>query len=476
MSARSSLGILTILFFLLTSVVTPTIAAGPGPSGDKQLLTLSLPQAVVLALKNNRNLQTSRREINIASSNYRTAKAGYYPTVSANLTSQQYLSTFAVGTTGIETSQVYTAGLNLTATMPLDLSGAIGRSVQQSVINFVKAKSSYVAACQTLVSQVYQQYHELLRSQDTVKIDQGQLEQTSEQLRIAQERLKTGRVPEVDVLTAKVQFDNARQTLKVNEGLVEIAKSQLRNTLVVPQDVNLIPTDQLSFQPETIKFEPALKEAVENRVEIKSARLSLESARITLKSTYDPYLPTLSVSAGYGYNIAGRNPIDSWQQRPTEPTYSAGASIKVPLLIFDGGIIRENKVRALIGIEQAEANLKESQETIAFEVKNNLIAMDNSRERVEIGQSSVDLARESLRIAEMRYGLGVSSYLEVTDARNNLRTAEINNLSAIINYNNAKINVYRVLGRPLINLSTSELSAPLPTLEGEKKMLDDKVR
>jgi outer membrane protein TolC len=177
----------------------------------------------------------------------------------------------------------------------------------------------------------------------------------------------------------------------------------------------------------------------------------------------------LSVSAGYGYNIAGRNPIDSWQQRPTEPTYSAGASIKVPLLIFDGGIIRENKVRALIGIEQAEANLKESQETIAFEVKNNLIAMDNSRERVEIGQSSVDLARESLRIAEMRYGLGVSSYLEVTDARNNLRTAEINNLSAIINYNNAKINVYRVLGRPLINLSTSELSAPLPTLEGEKK-------
>jgi outer membrane protein TolC len=280
----------------------------------------------------------------------------------------------------------------------------------------------------------------------------------------------------VDVLTAKVQFDNARQTLKVNEGAFEIAKSQLRNTLVVEQDVDIIPTDQLTFLPEKMSFETALKEALENRVEIKSARLSLESARISLKSTYDPYLPTLSVSAGYGYNITGRNPDESWRNRPNDPTYAGGFSVNVPIFIFDGGVIRESKVQALIGIEQAEANLKESQETVSFDVKNTLTVLDNSRERVEIGQASIDLARETLRIAEMRYSLGVSSYLEITDARNNLRTAELNFLSAIIGFNNAKINVYRALGRPLISVSTLELSAPLPSLEGEKKILDDKVR
>jgi hypothetical protein len=66
--------------------------------------------------------------------------------------------------------------------------------------------------------------------------------------------------------------------------------------------------------------------------------------------------------------------------------------------------------------------------------------------------------------------------LEITDVRNNLRTAELNFRSAIIGFNNAKINVYRALGRPLISVSTLELSAPLPSLEGEKKILDDKVR
>ncbi len=173
----------------------------------------------------------------------------------------------------------------------------------------------------------------------------------------------------MDVMTAKVQFDNARQTLKSMKGLEEIAKSQLRNTLVIEQECGIIPTDRLTFHPEKFTFEPALKEALENRVEVKSARLSLESARISLKSTYDPYLPTLSVSAGYGYNITGRNFKDSWRNRPDDPTYSSGFTINVPILIFDGGIIRENKFRALIDIEQANANLKESQERVSFEVK-----------------------------------------------------------------------------------------------------------
>ena len=154
--------------------------------------------------------------------------------------------------------------------MPLDLSGAIGRAVQQALIGFVKAKTSYVVQSQALVAQVPPEYHDLLRARETVKIDRVQLDQTGEQLRIAEERLKTGRVPEVDVLTAKVQFDNTRQTLKVNEGLEEIAKSQLRNTLVIEQSVDIIPTDHLSFHPEKFMFEPALKEALENRVEVKS--------------------------------------------------------------------------------------------------------------------------------------------------------------------------------------------------------------
>ncbi|MEJ2671841.1 MAG: TolC family protein [Deltaproteobacteria bacterium] len=466
--------IMAVMVTLLTVNRGP-LAAGTQPSNAKRVLRLSLSQSVILALKNNRPLQTSRRAISTAASNYRAAKAGYYPVVEAAVTGSQNLQTIAVNQE-IESVQTFTAGFNITATMPLDFSGAIGRSVQQALISFITSKASYVTASQNLIAQVYQQYYELLRAKQAIKIDQAQVDQTADQLRIAQERLKTGRVPEVDVLTAKVQYDNARQNLKVDEGELEIAKSQLRNTLVVSQTVDIIPTDHLTFKPEKFKFEKAIREAMHNRVEIKSARLSLQAARIALKSAYDAYLPTFSLSLGYGYNIDGRNPVEAWQLRPRGATAAVGGTINIPIFIFDGGVIRENKVRAMIGIEQADANWKESRETVSLEVKNNLTLLDNSRERVEIVQSSINLAKESLRIAEMRYSMGVTSYLELTDARNNLRTAELNFLNALISYNNAKVNVLRVMGRPLFNPSAQESASPLTTLDDEKKILDTKTR
>jgi outer membrane protein TolC len=452
MHLRSYLATIALTIFLLV-IARTTLAVGPEPQRGRETIELSLPQAVALALKNNLNLQTSRRNVNRAASNYRTAKAGYSPNIDIAVTGNQGFQSILVNDR-LEYTQAFTAGFNITATMPLDLSGAIGRAVQQALINFITIKTNYAIAGQDLIVQTYREYYDVLRGQASIKIDQGQVDQTLEQLRIARERLKAGRVPEVDVITAQVQYDNARQNLKISEGNLELAKSRLRNTLLLPQKVDLIPTDRLTFQPEKFSFEQSLEEAEKNRPEIKIARLGQESAQIALRSTYDPYRPTLSLNANYGYNVAGLSPRDAWEQRPPNFTHSYSVAFRIPLLIFDGGIIRESKYRALVDIDQAKANIKDAQENVSFEVKNTLTALDNSRERVEIGKASIKLAQESLKIAEMRYGTGATGYLEVTDARNNLRTAELNFLDALIQYSNAKINVYRTLGRSLINESS----------------------
>ena len=452
MHLRSYLATIALTIFLFVLART-TLAVGPGLQRGKETLYLSLPQAVALALKNNLSLQTARRNVNRAASNYRAAKAGYYPNIDVAVTGNQGFQSIIVADQ-LEYTQAFTAGFNITATMPLDLSGAIGRAVQQALISFITIKTNYAIAGQDLIVQIYQEYYDVLRGKESIKIDQGQVAQTLEQLRIARERLKAGRVPEVDVITAQVQHDNARQNLKINEGNLELAKSRLRNTLLLPQTVDLIPTDRLTFQPEKFSFERALEEAEKNRPEIKIARLALESAQIALRSTYDPYRPTLSLSANYGYNIAGLSPRDAWNERPPNFTHSYGLSFRIPLLIFDGGIIRESKYRALVDIDQAKANIKDAQEGVSLEVKNALTTLNNSRERVEIGKASIKLAQESLKIAEMRYRTGTTGYLEVTDARNNLRTAELNYLNALIQYSNAKIDVYRTLGRSLINESS----------------------
>ena len=454
-----------ILITLLFTCSLVARAAEPQPKPGRRTLPLSLEQAVALALQNNYDLQIARRTLSNSASAYRAAQAGYYPSLKGGLASSHGLANSPSQFVATNVINTYVAGFNVSVTMPLDLSGAIGRTVQQALIALITQKATYIISSQNLVTSVHGQYYAVLKAKETININQGQVEQAQEQLRIAGARLKAGRVPEVDVLSARVQMDNAQQTLKIAEGDYDIALSLLRNTLVVDQQVEVMPTGRLTFKPETFNYEPSLKEALENRLEIKSAKLSLESTRIALKSTNDPYLPTLSASAGWGYNISGKNPIDSWQNRPKEPSYSAGAIINVPIFIFDGGVIKESKVQALNNIEQAQTVLAQTKSNIELEVKNNLTILENSQERVKMGESSVGMARESLRIAELRYRMGLNTYLEVTDTRSTLKTAQLNHLDALITYNLGKITFYRTLGRPLVTAPLPGTEPPVPSLK-----------
>jgi outer membrane protein TolC len=424
--------------------------AGAAMVSQKRELRLTLSQTLSMAVKNNRDLKTARRALSLAASNYRGAKDAYYPFVTANLAASQTMNNQVI----VDPWVVYNfaTGLNVSLNWPLDLSGAIGRNVQQALITLIKSKASYVLTAQNLVVTVYNQYYALLGLRETLAIDLAQVNQTKEQLRIAQERLKAGRVPESDVLTSTVQYDNSRQTLKRDEGLYENAKAQLRNTLVIKQNVEIIPTDRLTFTPETVNFEDAAAVAVKDRLEMQSARLSLEAARISLKSTYDQYMPKFSISGFWGYNTQGRNPDDAFRQqnRPLEPSWSISGGITIPLFIFDGGVIKESKVRAMIGIEQAEADVHQTKDKVVLEVKNAIINLQNAQEQVNIVKNSIKLAKESVRIAELRYRMGLTGYLETTDARNNLKTAETNLLTAVIQANLSKVALDQAMGKPLV--------------------------
>jgi outer membrane protein TolC len=312
------------------------------------------------------------------------------------------------------------------------------------------SKAQYVSASQDLVVVVYSEYYSAVRGKETIAINMAQVEYARDQLKIAEANLKAGRVPEVDVLTAKVQLRNEEQNLKASEGDYEIRLANLKNTLLLDQQTKIIPVSKMQYVPGFFEYEASIDEGMQKRLEVKIAELNLENAKIALKSSYDPYRPTLNVTGSYGYAVSGPNASDAWDSRPDEPSWAAAASISIPIFIFDGGATRESITRANISVSQAQSDLDQVKDDIQLEIRNELTALENSSERVKIMQDSAALAKESLRITEIRYQLGKTSYLELTNARNNLRQSEVNYLDSLIEYNLSKIRFDRALGRPLV--------------------------
>jgi outer membrane protein TolC len=440
---------LVLLLLLMTTPSATLAAAASVETENQKKLNLSLEAAIELALKNNLRLQSSRRSLSQATSQYRAAKAQYYPTLQVGYNASQ-TNTKTAGVNDVGT--IYASSAEINVDIPLDLSGTINRAVQQALIKLTISKANYVQESQGLVVTVYEQYYNVLSSSDTIKINKAQVSLAEDQLRIAQALLNGGRVPEVDVLTAKVQLNNEQQNLKASEGQYEISLANLKNTLLVDQESEIAVTSSIDYQPEYFDFQQAMSESLENRLEIKIQTLNVESAKIARRSTYDPYRPNLSITGNYGYAYSEDQFADAFvNYRLNDPVWAVTTRITIPLFIFDGGVIRETIKQASIGVQQAEANLKETKQSIELEIRNLLTSLENAQERVKIVQDTIELAKESLRITELRYRMGKTSYLELVNGRNNLRTAELNLLSAMIEHILSKIRVYRSLGRPLVN-------------------------
>jgi len=446
----SILAAVVIFFVVILLLVFPDTGFGQQEKGDlpKRQIHLSIEEALKLAFKNNRDLKTAQRTLLSAESSYRVAKASCSPKLSGDISTSYSVYNQINMDPSVENT--YRGGVEVNFSLPLDLSGSIDRSLQQASISLSSSKANYITTCQNLVVSVCEQYYDLIRLQETITIDQAQVKMAEEQLRIAKARVEKGRAPEVDVMTATVQLNNAKQSLKRDERDYLNALAALLNTLVLDHGLEIVPTTELKYVPETFTYEEAEKEALKSRPEMEIARLRLESARIALKSTSDPYRPTWSLSAGWGYQVSGTRVSEAIDQRPDEPSWSVTTSLNLPLFIFDGGVIRESKTQAMIDLEQAEADIKETIDSIKLEIKRELTNFENAQERVQIAEDNIKLAKETLKITELRYTLGSSSYLELVDARNNLRTAELNLLDALIAHTLSKIRVHKALGRSMV--------------------------
>ena len=115
--------------------------------------------------------------------------------------------------------------------------------------------------------------------------------------------------------------------------------------------------------------------------------------------------------------------------------------------LFDAGLTRARTRQARADLQTASSQLRAARNTVAEEVKQTLIDMEEARERRVSAAANSRQAREALRIARVRYNAGLAPNVEVTDAEAALTQARSNEVNAGYDYLAALANLNRSLGR-----------------------------
>jgi len=126
-------------------------------------------------------------------------------------------------------------------------------------------------------------------------------------------------------------------------------------------------------------------------------------------------------------------------------------SISVP--IFDGGLSHSRVMEQRAGIAQADVNKRQAESQVQIDVQQAYIALVESRERTAVSNVELTQAREAFRVSQVRYRSGVageagiSPQLELSNAQTGLAQAETNLVNALYDYNSARAQLDRAIGR-----------------------------
>jgi outer membrane protein, multidrug efflux system len=376
-----------------------------------------LQRLIERALVENKNLQQAAASVEEFQARLFTAGTDFIPQaeMTANAPVLGRLRGFTAP--GFATPFAYYGQGNLN--WELDIWGRIRRSTEAARADLMAREENRRAVVLQLVSGVAQSYFDLLQFDMQLDIARRTLLSWEESVTIARARLRRGVSSKLDADQFEAERANAAARVAELERLMVQKENELsvllgNNPVPIPRGRSL--TEQV-MPPEVPAGLPS--ELLQRRPDILQAEQALAAATARIGATKAARFPRLSITGLLGV----ASPQLSNLLNSGNEFGQAGLGLAGPLLNAETLGFEQRAVEA-----QAKQVLAQYEQTIlvAFqEVEDALVAVRTVGSQRNAQQEQVEALRSALRLANLRYKGGITSYIDVLIAKRNLFDAEL---------------------------------------------------
>jgi outer membrane protein TolC len=256
------------------------------------------------------------------------------------------------------------------------------------------------------------------------------------------DRLAAGTASEFDLLRARVDYENRRPAVVETDNAAALAMLELKRLVNLPAEQPAVLVEELD--PGSVAIdEAALHALLDRRPALRAARETIGMREAGVRIARGERFPAVHAVANLGFQAYpdGVAPpgFDAWRQ-------DWSVSLAISWTPFDGFRTNGRIAEAQAQLRQArldEARLSEALETgFAAAVAEYRAA----RARMGARRETVALAVRAHELAELRYGSGLSTQLEVTDAALQLEEARVQEVQALHDLARALARLERLTG------------------------------
>jgi outer membrane protein TolC len=408
---------------------------------------ITFQQALDLAQRNSTQLREARLNVERSQAQLRQALAAEYPTLNlgADVTNtndflfseepeqDEFEQFFGGGSTDNNNTGV--SG-NLSLSYRLFTSGLRPANIRAAEEQLRFNRLDLERTQEELRLNVANDYYELQRADEQVRIQRSSVNNAQASLRDAQALEQAGVGTRFAVLQAQVQLAQATQRLTDALSQQRIARRQIATRINLNDSIVVTAADPVAVAGQwNFSLENSIVLAFRNRAELEQQLAQRNISEQQRRAALAELGPQISLTARYNLSDTfddGTNFRDG---------YSLGGNLNLSL--FDGGAARARARQEEADIAIAETNFAGQRNQIRFEVEQAYSQLQSNLENIQTTSVALEQSREALRLARLRFQAGVGTQTEVIDAEDDLTQAEGDRVNAILNYNRALAQIQR---------------------------------
>ena len=424
----------------LASLLAAASCLLDGQSAGPQL---SLQEAQALALKNHPQVQASQA-LSLRADQFTTeARSAYYPAVNGEITGAQANVNSRLGAGFLNAPALFNHfGTGLTLSQLITDSGRTPNLVSNAKLQAQASREDYRATRYDVILAVNQAYYETLLAvqlvkvaQQTVATRQTVVDQISE---LTKQKLRST----VDLSFAQVNLADAKLMLLRAQDRLQAAYAGLGQALGTQESVPYQLTEQPMPSNVPGDVEPLIAQAFQARPELASLHLQVQADQKFVSAERDLKLPTVNLVA-----VGGALPyIDPGSSNPNIPAGYEAAAVNVSIPVFNGHLFSARRQAAEYQLQATTQRARDVQDRIARDVRVSWTHARTAFEAISTAQQLLTQANLALDLSQARYTLGLASIVELTQAQLGQTSAEVENLNAKYEYQEAYAALQYTLG------------------------------
>jgi outer membrane protein len=420
---------------------TPSQPPAPVPPQAQNQIgqRLTLQDAEKIAIQNHPQIQAATELASAAAAQVKEVQSRYYPQANGAATGvyAENNSRIAAGflnspsvfnkfADGLSVSQLVT---DFGRTHELSKSSQFHAQAEQE--NVITTRADVLLRVNVSYFGVMKAQSVLHVAEETVKARQLVVDQVSA---LAKSSLKSG----LDVSFSNVDLARAQLLLVQAQNDLQSSYAQLSDALGYSDQRTFQLVDEPLPGAPPPDVAPLIVEAFQNRPEIISQGLDVKSAQSYATAERDLWFPTISAAG-----VTGLVPYR--QDTLTSRYAAAGFNVNVP--IFNGRLFNAEHTEATARARAQEQFLRDLENRIAQDVRTSWLNVISAYQRLSLTQQLLDQTTQAFDLAKGRYGLGLSSIIELSQAQLSLTEAQVEQVSAQYDYESQTANLNYQLGR-----------------------------